>query len=100
MVPDTRFNIGVEEEYFLVDPVTRALARAIGRVLPRARDILGDSVATEMQEVQIEVGTDVCMTLAEVRAELTRLRTGVASAATSAGTAIAASGTHPFSDWR
>ena len=100
MVPDVTFNIGVEEEYFLVDPVTRALAPAVGRVLPRARDIVGDSVATEMHQVQIEIGTDVCMTLAEVRAELARLRTGVASAAVSAGTAIAASGTHPFSDWR
>jgi carboxylate-amine ligase len=100
MAGDTTFDIGVEEEYFLIDPLTRALAPAVERVLPRARDILGDSVATEMQQVQIEVGTDVCMTLAEVRAELDRLRTGVASAAVSAGTMIAASGTHPFSDWR
>src|SRR5206468_9608195 len=82
------------------DPITRALAPAIGRVLPRATDIVGDSVATEMHQVQIEVGTDVCWTLAEIRAELVRLRAGVGSAAKSAGTVIAASGTHPFSDWR
>src|SRR2546423_15402150 len=100
MVPEPIFNIGVEEEYFLVDPATRALARAIGRVLPPARDIVGDSVATEMQQAQIEIGTDVCWTLAEIRADLVRLRTAVSSAAVSAGTVIAASGTHPFSDWR
>ncbi|HXL41464.1 MAG TPA: carboxylate-amine ligase [Actinomycetota bacterium] len=100
MARNSTFDIGVEEEYFLVDPVTRATTPAIGRVLPRARELVGDSVATEMQQVQIEIGSDVCLTLAEIRAELVRLRTAVASAAVSAGTMIAASGTHPFSDWR
>jgi carboxylate-amine ligase len=100
MDAETIFDIGVEEEYFLVDPVTRALSPAIERVLPRARELAGDSVATEMHQVQIEVGTDVCSTVAEVRAELVRLRAAVANAAKSAGTVIAASGTHPFSDWR
>jgi len=100
MAVDTTFDIGVEEEYFLIDPVTRAVSPAVERVLPRAKAIAGDSVATEMQQVQIEIGTDVCWTLAEIRAELVRLRAGVRSAAESAGTMIAASGTHPFSDWR
>jgi carboxylate-amine ligase len=100
MAGDITFDIGVEEEYFLIDPVTRALVPAVERVLPRARAIAGDSVATEMQQAQIEIGTEVCWTLAEIRAELVRLRTGVSSAAASAGTLIAASGTHPFSDWR
>src|ERR1700716_878416 len=100
MDAETIFDIGVEEEYFVVDPVTRARSPAIERVLPRARELAGDSVATEMHQVQIEVGTEVCSTLAGVRAELVRLRAGVASAAKSAGTVIAASGTHPFSDWR
>jgi carboxylate-amine ligase len=100
MAGDITFDIGVEEEYFLIDPVTRALAPAVERVLPLAKAVAGDSVATEMQQAQIEIGTDVCLTLAEVRAELVRLRTAVAGAAGSAGTMIAASGTHPFSDWR
>ncbi|MEA2502287.1 MAG: glutamate---cysteine ligase / carboxylate-amine ligase [Actinomycetota bacterium] len=100
MAVETTFDIGVEEEYFLIDPVTRALSPAVDRVLPLARDLAGDSVATEMQQVQIEIGTDVCGTLREVRAELVRLRAAVVSAAGSAGTVIAASGTHPFSDWR
>jgi carboxylate-amine ligase len=100
MAGDITFDIGVEEEYFLIDPVTRALAPAVERVLPLAKAVAGDSVATEMQQAQIEIGTDVCLTLAEVRAELVRLRTAVAGAAGAAGTMIAASGTHPFSDWR
>src|SRR5229473_2556509 len=58
MAGDITFDIGVEEEYFLIDPVTRALAPAIERVLPRAKAIAGDSVATEMHQVQIEIGTD------------------------------------------
>ncbi|MET0645546.1 MAG: glutamate--cysteine ligase, partial [Pyrinomonadaceae bacterium] len=48
---------------------------------------------------QIEIGTPVCKTLAEVRADLTRLRREVNAAAEQQGSRIAAAGTHPFSHW-
>jgi len=68
------FTIGVEEEYQIVDAETRELRPRALRILPGARAAVGEQVTPEMYLSQIEIGTPVCRTLAEVRAELTRLR--------------------------
>ena len=68
-------------------------------MLPKAREDLGDEVTNEFFLSQIEIGTPVCRSLAEVRAELIRLRRGVVEAARRDGSRIAAAGTHPFSHW-
>src|SRR3954451_1579350 len=96
---DGDFSIGIEEEYQIVDPVTRELRPRAGRVLPRARQAVGDEVTNELFLSQIEIGTPVCRSLADVRAELVRLRRAVIAAAEGQGSRIAAGGTHPFSHW-
>ena len=93
------FTIGVEEEYQIVDVDTRGLRPRALRILPGARAAVGDQVTPELYLSQIEIGTPVCKTLAEVRAELTRLRREVNAAAEQEGSRIAAAGTHPFSHW-
>lgn len=60
----------------------------------------GEEVEAELQQSQVETGTCVCETLADVRRDLTRLRREAAAAAGKVGKRIAAAGTHPFSDWR
>ncbi|MEA2844485.1 MAG: glutamate---cysteine ligase / carboxylate-amine ligase [Actinomycetota bacterium] len=92
------FTLGVEEEFFLVDPATRRLVPAAADVLPGARALAGseDDVQAELLQSQIETGTAVCHTLAEVRAELERVRTSVAVAAAATGCAVVAAGSHPF----
>jgi len=97
---DPSFTFGVEEEYLIVDAETRELRPRAEAVLPSARRALGDQVQPELSMSQIEVETGVCHTLAEVRTELVRLRAEVTAAAEKAGSRLAASGTHPFSDWR
>jgi carboxylate-amine ligase len=67
--------------------------------LPEAQRRVGDEVTNELYLSQIEVGTPVCRTLADVRAELVRLRRAVIAAAGRDGSRIAAAGTHPFSHW-
>ena len=94
------FTIGVEEEFLVVDPESRALRPRAGRIIAPARRTAGGHVEAELQRSQVETGTRVCKTLAGVRRELVRLRREVAAAAEAAGSVIAASGTHPFSDWR
>ena len=95
------YTLGVEEEYQVIDPETRGLSRNGESVLRRARQILGeDRVVPEMWVSQIEALTPVCSTLAEIRAELLRLRRGVIEAATGEGARIAAASTHPFSHWQ
>ena len=75
------FTIGVEEEYQIINPETRELRPRAMRMLPKAREDLGDEVTNEFYESQIEIGTPICHTLADVRAELVRLRQGVVEAA-------------------
>lgn len=99
MAQSEKFTIGVEEEYQIVDIETRELRPRALRILPGAQAAVGDQVTPELYLSQIEIGTPVCQTLAEVRAELTRLRREVNAAATGEGSHIAAAGTHPFSHW-
>ena len=98
--PSAELTIGVEEEYQIVDPSTRQLRQRAGRILHEAERAVGDEVTNELFLSQIEVGTPVCGTLAEVRAELIRLRRAVVEAATRQGCRIGAAGTHPFSNWQ
>ena len=99
-MPAEEYTLGVEEEYQIVDPETRGLSPAGEAVLERAQQSLGEQAAPELRTSQIEVMTPVCSTLAEVRAELQRLRRGVIEAAGEEGARIAAASTHPFSSWR
>ncbi len=99
MAQSEEFTIGVEEEYQIVDMKTRELRPRALRILPGAQAAVGDQVTPELYLSQIEIGTPVCRTLAEVRAELTRLRREVSAAAEGEGSHIAAAGTHPFSHW-
>ncbi len=94
------FTLGVEEEYQIVNPTSRELRPRAARILPDARESVGDEVTNELYLSQIEIGTPVCRTLGEVRAELVRLRRALAEAAQRNGSRIAAAGTHPFSRWQ
>ncbi|WP_082526724.1 glutamate--cysteine ligase [Kitasatospora sp. MBT63] len=86
-------TVGVEEEYFLVDPATRALVPAASRVVARAAAALGDLVSGEFTTAQVEVKTSPCASMAELRAELARVRTATARAAEQEGLRLCASGT-------
>ena len=94
------FTVGVEEEYQIIHPETRQLRSSAGRVVRRAQAEVGDEVNNELYLSQIEIGTPVCGSWGEARAELVRLRKAVVNAAWSDGCRIGAAGTHPFSDWQ
>jgi carboxylate-amine ligase len=93
-------TLGVEEEFLVVDAASGALVPRSHQLLPRARDVLGEDVAPELNLCQIEVGTPVCQTLDEVRDHLGRLRTGLHDSGARLGVAVAATATHPFSLWQ
>jgi carboxylate-amine ligase len=93
------FTIGVEEEYQIINRKTRALQPRGARILLEAQAAVGDQVTPELYLSQIEIGTHVCHTLADLRAELVRLRRELIAAAEEEGALIAAAGTHPFSHW-
>jgi len=95
------YTLGAEEEYQIVDPETRELRAHAGRVLRRAQQAVDkEEIVSELFASQIEANSHVCRTLAEVRAEMLRLRRGIMEQAMKEGARIAAAGTHPFSPWQ
>jgi carboxylate-amine ligase len=92
-------TIGVEEEYQIIDPSSRALQSYITQILEADHLILGQ-VKPELHQSIVEVGTTVCRTPQEVREQLVSLRRGVMELAGLRGLKIAAAGTHPFSHWK
>ena len=94
------FTIGVEEEYLLVDKETRALViDPPDTLMAEARAKCGSQVASELLRCQIEVGTNVCENIQELRADLARLRKNIIDVADHHGLAPIAASTHPFSNW-
>jgi carboxylate-amine ligase len=100
MPADSPLSLGIEEEYLLVDLESRDLARDPPESFMRVcREILGDQVAPEFLRCQIEVGTKVCRTVSEARAELALMRSTIAAEAARHGMGLMAASTHPFADW-
>ncbi|MDT5067960.1 MAG: glutamate---cysteine ligase / carboxylate-amine ligase [Mycobacterium sp.] len=86
--------IGVEEEYFLVDPRSWTPRPAGAQVVATARETLTDRVCGEFTQYQVEVNTPPCADVKALRANLFGLRTAAAAAAAaSGGLRIYASGT-------
>lgn len=92
-------TIGIEEEYQIIDPGTRELRSYITQILEESKLILREQVKAELHQSMVEVGTEVCKSPAEARAELVRLRGEIMRLAARSGLKIAAAGTHPFSSW-
>ncbi len=95
------FTLGVEEEYLLVERATRDLvSEPPPSMIEDCEALLEGQVSPEFLQSQIEVGTRVCDTLAEARADLTHLRRTVADVAGRHGFAPIAASTHPFGQWQ
>jgi len=94
-----KFTLGVEEEYMVIDPVTRELASHDQKIVEAAQKIYKDQVKAEMHQAVVEVGTGICKNTTQARQEISQLRHTVARLAGDAGLLIGAAGTHPFSRW-
>ena len=95
------FSLGVEEEYLLVDRGTRDLvSEPQPELIERFERELGGHFSPEFLRPQVEVGTPVRDSTAEVRADLEHLRGTVAGIAGVHGLGLIAASTHPFARWR
>jgi carboxylate-amine ligase len=95
-----RFTVGVEEEFQIVDPETWELRSHVSELLASGASTLGEQIKREMHQSIVEVGTKICGDVNELRDEIFRIRRELAGAADRVGLAVAAAGTHPFSDWK
>jgi carboxylate-amine ligase len=84
--------VGAEEELFLVDPPTHAIARVTDDVLACMPRFLRGQVLGEMCDGVIELITPICANAAEVRRHLVALR-GAVTATERAG--LMGAGVHP-----
>jgi carboxylate-amine ligase len=84
------FSIGVEEELFIVDPVTGHEANSSAAVLERLGHTSG-TVAQELHSCEVELITEVRLSAGEAVAALTSMRRAVCKT----GAGLLGSGTHP-----
>jgi len=95
------FTVGIEEEFFLVDRVTRDLVTdPTTHLVEAAETQMPGQISPEFLRCQIEVGTKVCKSVPEAGADLRALRNAVRSAAMEDGKAMIAASTHPFAQWQ
>ena len=99
---DLTITLGVEEEFFLVDPESRDLLidPDLGIFETCEQNSGPHKVVRELLRTQIETNTRVCESVAEVRAALRETRRLVTGAAEQYGAALMAASTHPFAAWR
>jgi carboxylate-amine ligase len=93
------FTIGIEEEYQVIDPITRELVSHDQQIVIEATKVLDEQVKAEMHQAVVEVGTNICKNVTEARAEIKHLRKSISEIAKGLGFRIGAAGTHPFSEW-
>jgi len=96
---DHVFTLGIEEEFQIVDPVTRELRSQVQQILDDGKITLKERAKAEMHQSVVELGTDICGDVSHAREQVTQLRTELAVVAGHAGLNIASAGTHPFSHW-
>lgn len=96
-------TVGVEEEFFVVDPTTRAVHDDGRRVLRSPRLVDGalgpHRYSDELRTCTLEAKTGICRELGDLRAELERLRGVLVAAGHDEGLEIASAGTFPIGDW-
>jgi len=94
------FRVGIEEEYFLIDAETKAIASTVPEALfaTAKASTLGRGKCEFLQQ-QLEVATEPHVDIVKAGAELRQLRHMLSAIAAPHGLGILAAGTHPTAAW-
>ncbi len=92
------FTIGIEEEFQIIDPVTRELKSHMTEIFALGKETV--DIKQELHRSVVEVGTTICKDIKQAREEVINLRSTISKAAKENGLTIGAAGTHPFSHWK
>lgn len=99
-VHEPAFSIGVEEEYYLVDPATGDLATDPPDEMMKALESRAVGVVgPEFLRCQLEIGTPVCGSVGELGTSLRDLRATVGEVTGRFDLAPVAASTHPVAAW-
>ena len=94
-------TLGVEEEYFLVDPSTRgAIPDPSPGILETClKNKEGHNFTPELLRSQLEASSGVCGSISEVRDAIVKMRSIAIAAAKNHDAELLACAVHPFSVW-
>jgi carboxylate-amine ligase len=98
------FNIGIEEEYQVVDAGSGELLGYVTQSMAREKMVVNERAANaELSDLvrsgTVGVGTPVCVDINEARDKLLSVRTQMLEMANAGGFRLLGAGTHPFSRW-
>ena len=98
---ESAITLGVEEEFFLVDPDSRdVIAKPDPAIFEACSRAAGEhKVVPEFLRSQIETNTRVCRSIADLRSALTETRQLVIETTDQYGVAAMATSMHPFAEW-
>jgi len=98
----TDFTIGIEEEFAIVDPSSLELEHRFVDLYERCQDheLLAESAAGELIDTEIEIRSGRGATFAEAMERQAKCRVALFALAEEMGLALAATGTHPWADYR
>src|SRR5215218_3025307 len=97
----TDFTVAVEEEFALLDPATLDLVNRFEEVQAAAKgtalepNLVGELIASE-----VEIKTGRCESFADIPAAMAERRAQLDALVDTLGIGLAATGTHPWADWK
>lgn len=99
LISQPTFTLGIEEEFQIIDPESRALKSHIHQILEEGRTILQENIKPELHQSVVEIGTNVCANIRQAKEEVFQMRAKLSKLALDKNLLIAAASTHPFSHW-
>jgi glutamate---cysteine ligase / carboxylate-amine ligase len=98
----TDFTVGIEEEFGILDPASRALVPRFDelRDAGQADPVLSESIAGELIRSEIEIRSGRGDNLADALGRQREARARLFRLAADRGALLAATGTHPWSPWQ
>ncbi len=95
----TRFNLGIEQEFQMVDLSTGQLSPHIQTILERGAALFGEKIKPEMLQSAVEIVTGICPDITAARLELQMLRRTLNDLLEPDGIGLISAGTHPGAHW-
>lgn len=91
----TRFTLGIEEEFQLVDRRTGQLRPCIQTVLEKGSPIFGEQLKPEQHQCMVELISEILPDIPTARQKMSALRAKLARLLETEGLALISAGTHP-----
>ena len=96
----SRFTIGIEEEFQMVDRQTGQLRPDIQTILEKGHAFFGEQIKPEMLQSTVELISDILPDIPTARHEMRDLRAQLAWLVGEEGLALVSAGTHPTASWQ